>query len=143
MRFELVTHGSAKYQATVALRRKVLRLPLGLDLTASDLQLELDDIHLGAFDPQLVACLVLTPESRNKVKMRQVAVEPDRQRSGLGSALVRESERVAVEYGFRELVLHARDTAVPFYLRLGYEAVGAPFEEVTIPHQAMRKDLLG
>ena len=39
------------------------------------------------------------------------------------------------------MVLHARQTAVPFYERLGYETYGEPFVEVTIPHIAMRMAL--
>jgi predicted GNAT family N-acyltransferase len=39
------------------------------------------------------------------------------------------------------MILHARATAVPFYLRLGYTVVGEPFEEVGIPHRGMEKAL--
>jgi predicted GNAT family N-acyltransferase len=39
------------------------------------------------------------------------------------------------------MVLNARDTAIPFYLHLGYELVGEPFVEVGIPHRKMRKAL--
>jgi predicted GNAT family N-acyltransferase len=39
------------------------------------------------------------------------------------------------------MVLHARETAVPFYLKLGYEVVGGQFEEVGIPHFKMEKKL--
>ena len=39
------------------------------------------------------------------------------------------------------MTLHARDTAIPFYKKLGYECVGEPFVEVTILHQAMQKRL--
>ena len=73
--------------------------------------------------------------------MRQVAVEPDLQGQGIGAEMVRLSEQVGSEKGFTEMILHARDTAVAFYLRLGYEIVGEPFEEVTIPHREMRKPL--
>ena len=41
--------------------------------------------------------------------------------------------------GGRLLTLHARETAVAFYLRLGYRVVGEPFVEVTIPHRTMEK----
>ena len=42
---------------------------------------------------------------------------------------------------FSVMVLHARQTAVPFYLKLGYAEVGAPFQEVGIPHRCMEKPL--
>ena len=41
------------------------------------------------------------------------------------------------------MTMHARETAVPFYERLGYATVGARFEEVTIPHFKMEKRLRG
>ena len=53
--------------------------------------------------------------------------------------MVRFSEELAIDKGFDKMVLSARDTAVSFYLRLGYELVGEPFEEVTIPHRKMLK----
>jgi predicted GNAT family N-acyltransferase len=39
------------------------------------------------------------------------------------------------------MVLHARSGAEGFYLRLGYLAEGAPFDENTIPHVRMTKRL--
>lgn len=139
----MVEHGSDDYKQTVELRRRILRTPLGLDFTWEELASEAEDIHLAAFrDGVLVACLVLTLVGDETVKMRQVAVDSELQGTGIGSELVRRSEVVARDDGFSEMVLHARDTAVPFYLRLGYEVVGEPFEEVSIPHLAMRKSLV-
>ena len=37
--------------------------------------------------------------------------------------------------------MHARDTAVPFYEKLGYLCCGEPFEEVGIAHIKMQKQL--
>jgi len=128
---------------TVGLRDDILRSPLGLIFTPEDLAAESTDIHLACFGPEddLLGCMVLTPGTDRSVRMRQVAVRPDMQRSGVGSAFVRFSERFAADNGFRLMTLHARDTAVPFYERLGYERYGDPFEEVTIPHWKMRKNL--
>jgi len=68
--------------------------------------------------------------------MRQVAVSDKHQGLGIGRAMVEFSERFARENGYGKISMHARDTAVGFYLRLGYEVEGEPFEEVTIPHQS-------
>ena len=73
------------------------------------------------------------------VKMRQVAVDFDRQHHGLGTRLVHYAESVARKRGLREMRLHARHTAVAFYERLGYQAHGEPFVEITVPHLAMKK----
>jgi hypothetical protein len=74
-----------------------------------------------------------------KVRMRQVAVALDCQRQGVETALVRYSERYAALHGYREVYAHAREAAVPFYTRLGYEVVGDRFIEVGLSHFTVRK----
>ncbi|MEA2552831.1 MAG: hypothetical protein QOJ65_1007 [Fimbriimonadaceae bacterium] len=133
---------SAEQLASIELRRRILRTPLGLDFTAEQLAEERDELHLVAMqDQNVIACLVLTPQENQAIKMRQVAVEPAHQGQGIGRELVEFSEKVAKDKGFTRMVLHARDTAVPFYLHLDYDIEGEPFEEVTIPHRRMAKAL--
>jgi predicted GNAT family N-acyltransferase len=48
---------------------------------------------------------------------------------------------LALQLGFARMVLHARETAVPFYKVLEYNIVGDRFEEVGIPHFRMEKAL--
>ncbi len=138
-----IEHGSSEYGEVVQLRRKVLRLPLGLDFTEAQLAAEMADYHLAAYDGEtLVGCLLLTDRGDSVVQMRQVAVEPSRQGQGIGALLVQESEQKARSLKYARMILHARDTAVPFYLKLGYAAVGDPFIEVNIPHQGMERTLV-
>lgn len=138
----LVAFNSEEYRQTVRLRDEVLRAPLGLTFTPEQLAAEANDLHLACFARgQLAGCLILTPQDRGAIKMRQVAVSPLVQKQGVGTILVRASEQIAAERGYQRMVLHARETAVPFYLRLGYEVAGEPFEEVTVPHRAMFKTL--
>lgn len=140
MELRPIKHNTPDYLRVVALRRRVLREPLGLDYTPEQLAAEADDIHLAGFEGERpVACLILTPISTQEFKMRQVAVAPERQSEGLGSRLVEYCETVARDAGCRLITLHARETAVPFYLRAGYEIVGEPFEEVTLLHRKMQK----
>lgn len=140
LEFVLAEHGSAFYAQEVALRRRVLREPLGLDFTPEQLEAEKRDLHLVAVDDgRVVGCLVLTPLGGGAVQMRQVAVEPSWQGKGVGKRLVETSEALARERGYAEMVLHARETAVDFYLKQGYRVRGEPFIEVTIPHREMFK----
>ena len=135
-------HGSPAYAAAVELRRKVLRIPLGLDFSPEQLAAEHGDLHLAAYDgEEIVGCLLLTDRGHGVVQMRQVAVDPTRQGQGIGALIVHESERRAKELGFTRMILHARATAVAFYARLGYAFEGEPFTEVGIPHQGMEKPL--
>ena len=134
--------GSPEQLAAIELRRRVLRRPLGLDFTAEQLAAEVSEFHLVALlDSAVVGCLVLTPLDGGEIKMRQVAVEPALQGQGIGTEMVAFSESFVRSRGFSRMVLNARDTAVAFYLGLGYEIVGEPFVEVTIPHRRMKKAL--
>ncbi len=137
-----VEHGSPAYRATVDLRDSVLRKPLGLHFSADELEAEKDSLHIVCYrGDRLVGCLVLRPLAGGDVRMRQVAVVPELQGQGIGTALIEYAEALARKIGFRRMVLHARDTAVSFYEKLGYCRFGNEFEEVTIPHWAMEKRL--
>ena len=137
-----VAHGSARYQEEVALRYRVLREPLGLNFTDAQLAAEGSDIHLAVLAAgKLCAVLLLTAREEGDIQMRQVAVAPELQGTGLGRALVEASEVKARELGFKRMVLHARKSAIGFYERLGYTAHGEEFEEVGIPHRHMDRDL--
>lgn len=142
MRVEEAAHGSDLYRQAVELRLAVLRRPLGLDFTPEQLAEEGACVHLVAVDgDSVVGTLLLEPKGGATVQMRQVAVRPDLQGHGVGRLLVEASERAAARRGWPDMTMHARETAVPFYLRLGYRIEGAPFEEVGLPHRFMRKNI--
>jgi GNAT superfamily N-acetyltransferase len=142
MKILRVEHGSSLYQAAVFLRNEVLRRPLGLAFSPEQLAAEVGSIHLSAYDEHtLLGCLNLLPLPDGEIKMRSVAVRPDLQRAGVGTALIKHSELLATQEGFRRMMLHARETAVPFYQRLGYVIEGERFEQVTLPHFKMYKIL--
>jgi len=120
----------------------VLRKPLGFAREAVAFPFEAESMHLVALEAgRVVGCVLFHPEGSESGRLFQMAVEPDRQGTGLGTRLVRAREDEVARRGFREVVLHARDTAVSFYARLGYAPVGAPYSEVGIPHQNMRRAL--
>lgn len=143
--FREAAHGSADYDRTVRLRDEILRAPLGLSFSPEQLAAEVADIHLYLTEPgsqEVLACLVLTRESEpGVVRMRQVAVRADQQGKGLGRELVKFSETVARARDFKTMTLHARETVVPFYEKLGYAVSGEGFVEVSLPHLPMAKEL--
>lgn len=143
MKIHPVDFGTPEYDELISLRYRVLKEPLGLEFSEESLSNEFEDTHLALYDDayQLMACLVLSPESGGPVRMRQVAVVPEKQNSGLGRTLVGYSEDWSRRAGFTEMVLHAREQAVSFYEKLGYKKVGKKFEEVGLPHWQMKKKL--
>lgn len=138
-----ISHASPAYALAVALRHEVLRIPLGLAFTVDQLASESDSHHLVALDEEgrILGCLMLTPHENGEIQMRQVAVKPEQQGTGLGRALVEEAERRAKALGCSRMMLHARDKAIGFYERLGYRREGDLFLEVGIVHQQMAKTL--
>ena len=136
---ELIDWGSVKYIQSLALRREVLRKPLGMIFDPAIFPEEKGDIHLVAnHGDWLVGCMILT-EAGNDLKMRQVAVANKYRRNKVGARMVALAEAKAIEMGKQKMVLHARDSALDFYLSLGYNIVGDQFEEVGIPHHRMEK----
>ena len=122
------------------LRFRVLREPLGFSRADVIVDGEDDSMHLAAVDNgRVVACVMLTPTSPTRGKLRQMAVHPSLQGTGLGRALVHQLEQALGAQGFNEIELHARDHAVGFYEKLGYTREGDPFIEVGLPHFRMRK----
>ena len=142
--FTRIQHGTEFYHETVALRSAILRQPLGLKFSPEELDAERDSLHLACWrGKSVVACLILKPVSAKQMRMRQFAVHADVQGQGVGSALALHAEAIAKEHGYEEIVLHARETALGFYEKLGYVVEGERFIEVTLPHFSMRKRLVG
>jgi len=127
----------------VNLRNEILRKPLGLAFLAEELEKEKEDVLMGAFedDDRLLGCCLLTRMDPSTIRLRQMAVPNNMQGKGVGRALMIFAENIARDLGYRKLCMHARQTAVGFYQKLGYSISGEPFEEVTIPHYIMEKAL--
>jgi GNAT superfamily N-acetyltransferase len=140
--YKTLTFGSKQQLASIALRDRILRQPLGLQYDPADLAAESDEIHIAALEGERVSgVLLLRKKDAITMKMRQVAVDRDQQRKGIGKAMVQFAELWCLENGYRRMELHARDTAIPFYLALGYRTEGDGFDEVGIPHHFMVRDL--
>ena len=137
-----INHKAVEYEQLLHFRNRLLRQPLGLDLFQEDLSEDTKDYIIVALrGNKIVGCVMLQPKDEHVVKLRQMATAEDFQGKGLGKILVNNAEETALEYGFKEIILHARLTAKGFYEKLGYEPYGEIFTEVTIPHIAMKKKI--
>jgi predicted GNAT family N-acyltransferase len=138
-----IIHGSADYAAAVNMRRAILRMPLGLDFTSTQLAAEVGDIHLAAFESdELVGTVLLSSYDDQTMKLRQMAVDDAVQGQGIGAQLLAAAEAETRAAGKTRITLAARVTAQPFYARNGYTAMGDVFVEVTLPHIVMQKTLI-
>ena len=137
-----IPHNSIDYQKTVELRYDILRKPLGLNYTTEQLAAENTDYHIAAFEgDDVLGCIILTPFNNAIIKMRQFAVKTDLQKKGIGTKIVQFCEEWAKTNKYKEIQLHARMSAVPFYQRLNYNTIGDTFTEVGLPHYKMVKAL--
>ncbi|MFN2308352.1 MAG: GNAT family N-acetyltransferase [Gammaproteobacteria bacterium] len=124
------------------LRWRILREPWGQPRGSERDTLEGDSWHrmacLSGRIPVGVARLHLN--SPAQAQIRYMAVERESRQRGIGTALVAALEQQAWALGVTEIVLHAREAALDFYLRLGYEELGAADTLYgCIRHRAMRK----
>ncbi len=127
----------------VNLRYEIMRKPQGLDFSDDELQKEKDDILIGAFeDDKLIGCCLLTKIDSRCSRLRQMAVQKNKQGMGIGESLMQFAENIARDKGYKILMMHARDTAIGFYEKYGYKIKGDEFVEVNIRHRVMEKRLV-
>jgi len=148
VRIERITQSSPLYEQEVDLRTRILLEPIGLDMAG------LEELFPGyerrfehfvaVFDhpsgPRVIGCVVLLPHypEEGVGKLMQMAVDPQRQREGIGRKLVTALEvRAFGELGLETLYCHAREDAARFYAQLGWTVEGEPFNEAGIPHFKM------
>lgn len=142
MALKIIDHGTPDYEEMVKLRYAILRKPLGLQFLPEDLDKEKNDILICYFDDNVIeGCCLLTKADAHTVRLRQMAVLQGLQRHGIGKALLQFAENIARDRGFSTLCMHARQTAIGFYEKSGYQKSGDEFFEVGLPHYKMQKDL--
>ena len=142
MALKQIDHGSKEYQQMVALRMEILRKPLGLGFTEEELAKEKEDILIGAFEEEkILACCLLTKVDNATIKLRQMAVQNNFQGKGIGASIMSFAETVARDRGYKQLMMHARDSAIGFYEKFDFSVQGNEFIEVNVPHHVMEKRL--
>lgn len=80
--------------------------------------------------------------SENQFQIRGMAILKDFQRKGFGDELIKHAE-VYIKSQFGKLIwFNARESAVPFYEKLGYIKIGEPFFIADIGiHYNMKKEI--
>ena len=134
---------SEEWKQYYDLRFKVLREPWG-QLKGSEVLTDEDQSdHAMVMDSEtgkIVGVARMQTNSATQGQVRCVAVSPQQQGKGVGKLLMNYLEKLAMEKGFQEIVLDARENAVKFYLSIGYENIGESYLLFgVIPHSKMRK----
>jgi len=133
------------------LRRRVLREGTPSDEVRFEQDAWPATFHLGARDEvgALVGIATFFPsptplrEGRQAAQLRGMAVDDARQGTGIGRLLLDAAMERLRNAGFEVLWANARDTALPFYRRLGMEVVGEGFltRDTKLPHHVVVRDL--
>ena len=115
---------SAEWDNYYNLRFKVLRAPwnqpLGSERNEGDETAE----HFAYFENELIIGVGrLDIMTQNTSQIRFMAVDENQQGKGIGRKLMLHMEEIAKEQGSNEIILHAREIAVPFYQKLDYSIV--------------------
>lgn len=142
MALRIIDYATDEYKQMINLRYLLLRKPLGLTFDEKELEEEKNDILLGCFDDErLEGCCLLTQVDAETVRLRQMAVVSGLQGKGIGKVLMQFAENIARDRRYKKVIMHARKTAVGFYEKSGYKKSSDEFEEVTLMHSVMEKDL--
>lgn len=131
---------NALYPNEQDLRNRILLRPIGIPDHTWEMHDEKAWHFVAVENDTVIGCVVLNPLNpiKTKTQLMQMAVETNQQGKGIGKLLVKELLSFCKSNGIEEVVCHARDNAVPFYLNLGFEIYDDPFTEVGIPHEHMR-----
>lgn len=124
------------------LRWKVLRAPFNQPrITEEDdegtedfpiMVCEVDGIPIGVGRAHFI--------SEDEAQIRSISVEPEWEGKGIGSIVLRELEKIVFEKGTRRIIIHARNNAIEFYKKNGYESVGPSYTLFgNIEHTLMEK----
>lgn len=134
-------------EETYPLRHKILRPSQALSacIYAGDLE----GFHFGAIkNAQLLAVASFAPENKkdfsslNQYRLRGMATDADWQGRGIGTALLSEAIGVLSRRGISFFWCNARERAIPFYERQGFQTIGDLFVIEDIgPHKVMFREL--
>jgi N-acetylglutamate synthase-like GNAT family acetyltransferase len=133
----------AEWKAYYALRFNVLREPWNQPLGSEVLADEDQAIHAIAAEGEEVHGVARMHESSpNQGQVRCVAIATAAQGKGIGKAIMAYLEDQAKAKGWTEIVLEARENAVPFYRAIGYSIVAESYLLFgEIQHYRMSKTL--
>jgi predicted GNAT family N-acyltransferase len=131
------------WKAYYALRFNVLREPWNQPLGSEVLADEDQAIHAIAVEGTEVLGVARMHESAEKQgQVRCVATATEAQGKGIGKAIMAYLEEKAKQKGWTEIVLEARENAVPFYQAIGYSIVAESYLLFgEIQHYRMQKSL--
>lgn len=110
-------------------------------LSASRVEGDDDALHFGGFVKDQLVCTASLFADGDKVRLRKFATLQNYQGCGHGTAMIQHLLEVARAQGAELFWFDARESALPFYARFGFEPSGARFFKRDVPYRRMSKRL--
>jgi len=125
------------------LRWRILRKPWQQNRGTEKDNNENNSYHLMAIEDNYIAGVArLQNISSTEAQLRYMAVDNNYQNQGIGKAIVQSMEDYAIKNNIHSIILHARENAVGFYEKTGYEIIEKSYLLFDcIQHYKMKKTL--
>jgi len=125
------------------LRYRILREPLNQPLGSEKNEGDSTGIHFALYDDGILKAIARLDQSVEKIsQVRFVAVETSSQGKGYGKLIMEATEATSKDQGNKKMILHARDYAVDFYLKLNYTLIEPSYKLFDVlQHYLMEKEL--
>ncbi|MEY3236136.1 MAG: hypothetical protein RI883_237 [Bacteroidota bacterium] len=132
-----------EWNAYYDLRFRVLREPLNQPLGSERNDGDTSGIHFTLYDDSVIKAIARLDQVNDHIsQVRFVAVEINSQGKGYGRAIMEATEHKSKELGNKQMILHARDYAVDFYLKLNYKLIEPSYKLFDVlQHYLMEKEL--
>jgi ribosomal protein S18 acetylase RimI-like enzyme len=124
---------------TYSVRHQVLRKGKPIETCAFIGDDEATTTHFGLFKNEKLIGVVSVFKTKNELfnaesqfQIRGMAVLEEFQNQGFGAQLLKEAEKFCIEEKTNLIWFNAREKAVSFYKKLGFESIGDSFEINTI-----------
>lgn len=125
------------------LRYRILRAPLNQPLGSERNEGDSTGVHFALYEDTVLKAIARLDQADTKTaQVRFVAVEKNVQGKGYGKAIMLAMENAAESRGDSKMILHSRDYAVDFYLKLNYQIVEKSYTLFDVlQHYLMEKAL--
>ena len=111
-----------EWESYYDLRYRILREPWNQPPGSERNEGDETAIHTALFENGKILGVSRLDSAEQEIgQIRFMAVETNQQGKGIGEQLMHQLELIALERGHKKIILHAREIAVGFYQKLGYE----------------------
>jgi GNAT superfamily N-acetyltransferase len=113
------------------------------DFKPEDVEVPRAAFVVARIDGHPVGCGAIRPFSENTVEVKRMYTDPDYRRKGVAQAILAEIERLALQFGYRNIILQTgpkQPEAIALYERVGYYRIprfSGDWEDIS----AFQKDL--